>query len=650
MKVLKHLTLFLHLLLLSIISTAQAVENCGGSCGHRSIASTTNANFFQDNKMNLYDLEYMKLDLNVQPVSRAISGSCTYRAIVKASLDTFIIELKQNMVVDSILVNATNRTFTRRNDHIYIPLAAAATMGTALNISFFYRGTASSAALFVGTVAGTGLQYAATVSESFQAREWFPAKQLLNDKIDSCDLWFTTDAAYKVGSNGVLKEVVSNGTRRQYRWATRYPINYYLPSFSVGNYLDYRNYAKPAALPNDSVLNQHYIVDNVNYFNNVKVNLDKTPRFLETFSDLFTLYPFYKEKYGHAQAGIGGGMEHQTMSTMDNFGTSLIAHELAHQWWGDNVTCATWNDIWLNEGFASYSEYLGIEYLPALFPTTNTTAKMLGVHNNVMSAVGGSVYVPVADSYNEGRIFSGRLSYDKGSAIVHNLRFEMQSDTLFFKTLRTFQQRYKNTFAITTNFRQVAEEVAGRSFVDFFNQWYFGEGYPTYNVAYGKQGNSLVINLSQTTSMPSSISFFKGLIQLRIRSAQGDTIIVLNHTADNQQFTIPYTKTPSGVDVDPNNWIINKVGNIVTAINTIPASQAGIRIFPNPTKGQINITFPSSDYKTIRVVDIAGRIVGNYVVQNGSTLFRINLAVSRGVYFIHLNGAKGNVVERIIVQ
>jgi hypothetical protein len=127
--------------------------------------------------------------------------------------------------------------------------------------------------------------------------------------------------------------------------------------------MEYLNYAKPAAMAPDSILIQHYLVNNSTYFNSVKTNLDKTPPFIEKLSELFGLYPFSDEKYGHAHANIGGGMEHQTMSTMAGFGSTLIAHELGHQWWGDHVTCATWNDIWLNEGFATWAGYLCIDRL-----------------------------------------------------------------------------------------------------------------------------------------------------------------------------------------------------------------------------------------------------------------------------------------------
>jgi len=617
---------------------------------HGSVEGTSQASFYQNNKMNFYNLKYLFLDIKVETQSNAIAGTATYNALVTQTLDTFAIEYKANMLLDSVLVNGTKRSYVRFNDHIYIPFSPSVPAGTMLTVSYFFKGTALNGIAF-GTDPATGLKFTANVSESYQAREWFPSKQLLNDKIDSSTVVITTDAANKAGSNGLL-QLVENlpNNKVRYTWKTNYPINYYLTSFAVGNYLEYKNYAKPAAIAPDSVLIQHYIVNNASFFNSIKANLDMTPRFIEKLSELFGVYPFHKEKYGHAHAMIGGGMEHQTMSTMQSFGSSLIAHELGHQWFGDNVTCGTWNDIWVNEGFATYADYLMSESFPLYYSLTAATI-MANYHTSIMGQPGGSVFGPIADSHNEGRIFSSRLSYNKGAAILHTLRFEMQSDTLFFKTLRNYQQKFKDTFATAADFKLVAEQTTGRNFTNFFNQWYYGEGYPTYNVVFGPQGtDTLVIDVSQTTSMPSITPFFSGLLELKIKSAQGDTTIVVNHTTNNRRLKIPYSKIAATVEVDPKNWIINKVGTIVTGIQNIPAATAGVNIYPNPTRGLLNIKLPAHTFREVTITDVAGRVVQRYPVSSSATKVMANLAVPGGVYFVQLNGSKGRVVQKIIVD
>lgn len=541
----------------------------------RDISGTGQIQYYQYPSMNKYDQRFLRIDVNAEPGSRAISGNIFMTNTAVALLDTFIIELASTMTVDSFFINGVRKTATQSADHIFVPLSPALVSGTTFSIQVFFKGTASSGAIFTGTT--NGLTYTASLSESYQARQWYPAKQILTDKLDSLEVWVTTSIGNRAGANGLLQDSTDMpGGKRRFRWKSRYPINYYLPSISVGNYMDYRNYAKPAAMAPDSIMVQHYIANSSTYLSSVKTNLDKTPRFIETYSDLFGLYPFKNEKYGHCLANIGGGMEHQTMSTMASFGSTLIAHELGHQWWGDHVTCATWNHIWLNEGFATYCEYLAIEKRPTLFTTTNASSYMQSIHNNAMSAPNGSVYLPDASLYDEARIFSSRLSYNKGAGIIHNLRFEMGGDSAFFRALRNFQQQYANSTATADQFKTVAEAACGKNLTDFFNQWYYGEGYPTFNITYLRQGNdSLILIVNETTSASSVTAFFKGLLELKITSASGDTTIIVNLASNNQQFKIPYTRVPSGITVDPNNWMMNLTG-LITNGGTVPVSITGV--------------------------------------------------------------------------
>ena len=643
-----HKLIFILLLFTQLKASAQTESDGLYQCSKRGGAGISEANFFQNDKMNYYDIKHLKLDITVEPKSKFITAHCNYTVLVNQSLDTFAIEFKQTMSLDSVHINNIRAFFTQSDNHIYVPLNPVVTAGALLDVTFYYQGNVA-AGFFAGTDAN-GLDFTASVSESFQAREWFPAKQLLNDKIDSADIYITTDSAYKSGSNGILKEVFDLAGKKQYHWACRYPLSYYMPSIAVGNYMEYDNYAKPAAIAPDSILVQNMVFNNADYFNSVKAQLDKTPLFIEKMSELFGIYPFYKEKYGHSQADIGGGMEHATMTTLKNFNEHLVAHELGHQWFGDNVTCASWSDIWLNESFATYIQVLMQEKLPDLFPTS-AASTLTDLGEKIMAQPGGSVYVPAENGYDEKRIFDYRLSYAKGATALHNLRFEMQSDTLFFNTLKTYQQKFKNSFASTNDFKNIAEQVSGKNFTDFFNQKIYGEGYPTYNVTYLKHGNdTLVLNIVQTASVPAITPFFVGLMEYKIVSPQGDTIVKLNQTASEQTFTIYYTKTPKGVEIDPNNRVLDKAGTVTEGVSTIPPVPTKVTVYPNPVRDNFSISLPPDMYNTIRISDVNGRILNRYSIPAGATLFRQKVYLPSGMYFLYLAGSKGNMVEKIIVK
>jgi len=591
-------------------------------CGHLHRFKNENAKitYLQSPLVNKYDVKFYFLDIEVNNTSTTVAGNVTIKAKTTAVMDTFVVELMSNMTVDSVKINNVIKTFTHIDDHIYIKTGTAIPNNTLFTAQIYYHGTPPNPTGFFGgifnkTSSSWGNQVTYTLSEPHNARVWFPCKQVLADKADSSWVFITTNAANMAGSNGILTNVATlSGGKKRYEWKSKYPIVYYLISLSVTGYVDYTIYAKPTALAGDSIMIQNFIYNNPSTLPFFKSEIDKTKNFVEKFSDIYGLYPFYMEKYGHCMAPFSGGMEHQTMTSQGYFTSFLTAHELGHQWFGDNVTCATWNDIWVNEGFASYSEYLMAEFLPALMSQTPADW-MADAHANVMSAPDGSVYVPMAFVYDENRIFSGRLTYDKGAAIIHNLRFEMQNDSMFFKTLKDYQTIYKDSVATGLQFKQVAENVSGKNFTDFFNQWYFGEGFPTYSVNYTKtHSDTLKMTVIQTTSAPTKTALFKGLVEYKLITTTGDTIVKLYQTANTNVFKIKTNRIVTNVVVDPNNWIINQVDTITHIQNVLELPI--VQIYPNPATDYLNVSFEKQGTKEIVMMDMLGRTVYQNTVQN----------------------------------
>ena len=374
--------------------------------------------------------------------------------------------------------------------------------------------------------------------------------------------------------------------------------------------------------------------------------LNKIVPTIELQSKLFGMYPFKAEKYGHCMAPLGGGMEHQTMTTLGFFDFELDAHELGHQWWGDNVTCAAWKDIFINEGWASYTEYLCHQYMTGT--GTTATQKMLDVHSSVMSQTGGSCYFTNADTMNANVIFNSRLSYDKGSAVIHSLRYEINNDSVFFPAIRAFQATYGGSTASVIDFKNFMQTQSGLNFAQFFNQWYYGEGYPTFSVAWNQSNNVFYLKSTQTTSKPASVPLFMTPVDYRItRTAKPDTIVRFYHGQSIENYSIPLTGSVTSIGVDPNNWILNKVGtntkDITLSTSALIDDMTEIFVGPNPTSDALNIYLYNNSTAIVEVLDISGKIVHNQTIDTHAE-FDIS-KYANGVYVVNIKNKRGELLK-----
>ena len=596
-----------------------------------------------------YDVKFYKLDIAVERTSIYISGNVTINAeVVSTALDTFAFDLIDILNVDSVLINGVSCTFTRSNNEVFVKINTPINHGSLFSAKIYYWGTPPSGGFFSGISNATsqswGNQITWTLSEAFNANQWFPCKQLLQDKADSSYVFVTTSNTNKVGSNGVLENTVSLPNNKvRYEWKSRHPINYYLISIAVGKYVDYSIYAHPAGL-NDSILIQNYIYDNPATLQYFKTQIDLTADFIELYSNLFGLYPFWDEKYGHCMAPLGGGMEHQTMTTLGMFNFTLTSHELSHQWFGDNVTCATWSDIWVNEGFASYCEYLALEYLDS----GQEVPWLADVHNNVLSELGGSVYIPVLQATDENRIFDSRLSYEKGAAIIHMLRFELQNDTTFFNIMKAYQIQYKDSVATGDDFKVIAENLSGKNFTDFFNQWYYGEGYPIFNVVWTQFDDTLFISNVQTTSTTIT-PLFKTLLPFKIHTANGDTVVLLQQNQLSENFKVPFATAIDSIQLDPDNWVLKVVNNIIQSSKLIADKQEDFLIYPNPSTDAVNLQFSDMKDRQIKVFDLNGRLIIDFKTDH--SLININTTpMNKGIYVVKIVDNEGMCLTKRIVK
>ena len=575
-------------------------------------------------KTEEYDVTYYKLDLNMTNTTTALSGYAEMKATALVTMDTILFELFSTLNISSVSLNGVNVSFVRSNSAVKIGVNFPA--GTVFTVRTNYSGIPPTAQ--TNPLGGSGMSNASSptwgnevvwsLSEPFGAYEWWPCKQSLTDKADSCDVNITVPNTCKAGSNGKLVNVVDlgNGTSR-YEWKHRYPIDYYLISVAIAEYVEYNVYANPVNAP-APILIQNFIYNNPQTLPNFQADINETVDFIELFYDLYGPYPFENEKYGHCMAPFSGGMEHQTMTTQGFFNPSLTAHELGHQWWGDYITCASWCDIWVNEGFASYSEQLMLENL---YPGQEVQ-NMADVHTNVMSQPGGSVWV--LDSLNENRIFSGRLTYDKGAAIIHSMRYILNNDSLFFETLQNFLSSKAYSTAYGIDVRDAFTLASGIDYSTFFDQWYFGEGFPTYSLEWKQLGSDALVKISHTSSMPNVTPTFTNPIDLKFsRPGNTDTTIRFEITSNTNTFLINDIGTiNNSIAIDPNNWIVNQNGTInmndLLETNTIN-SELELTLYPNPSNEEIRIQ-PLFGPATYIIYDMHGKIQIKGAVANNQAI------------------------------
>jgi aminopeptidase N len=602
-----------------------------------------------------YDVSFYFLDLQVENNSIDIAGNVTINAeIIAEQADTFAFELVDELMIDSIWINQLNHPFLRNNNEVFVPLTEPIGQGGNISAKIYYNGTPPSGGFFSGISTAYDSAWNKhvtwTLSEPFNARQWWPVKQDLNDKADSVWVFITTSNTNKVGSQGLLTNITTLPDEKlRYEWKSNYPIDYYLISFAVSEYQEYNIYAHPLEMQDDSILIQNYIYDVPGCLENYKTSIDRTSEFLELFSDLYSLYPFHEEKYGHCLTAMGGGMEHQTMSSMGYFGFGIVAHELGHMWFGDNVTCASWSDIWINEGFATYSDFLAHEFVagdpwPLIW--------MEVAHDIVMKEPDGSVYIPANEiAYdNVERIFDGRLSYYKGAVIIHMIRYELQNDNLFFEVLQNFQAQFKDSVASGIDFLNVLNETSYMDFSEFFDQWYFGEGYPIYDINWVQDNNILQIHAQQTTSMPQVTPFFKIHMPYKMFFNDGtDTTVHLLQEASEMEFTFSFDKTIDSIQLDPEKWVLKKVAfmnNLEENTEKLP-----FHISPNPAHDKFFIHFhkETTNPYILQVFNTNGTLVKKQPV----SIFENQVVISNltsGLYLIEISDGIETCYSKLLIQ
>lgn len=591
-----------------------------------------------------FDVKYYRCEWEVDPAVRYIAGKITVYYVITTAASDITFDLMSPLLADSIKQRSSTLNKQQTGNTLQVFFGSAAAVGTFDSVSIYYKGIPPNTgfgSFIQDQHAGTPIMW--SLSEPYGARDWWPCKNGNDDKADSLDVIITAPSQYKAASNGLLQSetLTAGGTKKITWWKHRYPIATYLVCFAVTNYSVFNRTVQlgPTALP---MVTYCYPENLAAWQNGTQSTLDAMLIFYNLFGD----YPFSKEKYGHVQFNWGGGMEHQTASFVVSVVDYLTAHELAHQWFGDKITCGAWEDIWLNEGFATNLTKL---YFEKKLPQYTLSLRQDDI-NYVTSEAGGTLKVDDTTSVN--RIFDGRLTYTKGALVLNMLRLKL-TDSVYFRAIRSYLQDPKLAygFARTADLKRHLEQVSGINLTEFFNDWYTGQGYPSYKLEWNPVGSSRVrIRLSQTTSH-TAVNFFELPVPVKLKNATQQKTIILNNTSNGQEFLENIGFVPDSIFIDPEAWLITKNNTVTkTADNSAPNT---VIVYPNPIQNQLSIWLRNiaAAEAYVTLYNAAGQLLQKQQIKltNGSEYIEIPAAhLPAGIYTLRLTAGDFKYTKKLL--
>lgn len=463
-----------------------------------------------------------------------------------------------------------------------------------------------------------------TMSQPNNARRWMPCNDAPYDKAIA-SISIRVPIGYTACSNGLLTSTTNDTpTSTIFNWADSTPIPTYLMVASASKFVIHNvtynriSDGKPIQVPL-----YLWAQDSAEFTANLVRAHDILPEMMTAFAREYGEYPFVKYGTVLLHPYFNGGMEHQNMTTnhrrtVTQIWIEVIAHELMHMWTGDKVTCATWGDIWLNEGGATYGEYLWKE-----FSESKQVAREYQADKRDRAYLRGDSArsQPTVFATNISSMFNGGTTYIKGGWIYHMLR-SMLGDSVYFSFMRQYMNRYAYSSIETEQMIALLEELAPNPrvpFRTFFEQWIYRKGHPIYSSSldYARvftpnniEANVVVKQLQSELAFTEYPEVFEMPITLRFTSDNGDTYdtVVVNNQR-SQRFTIKLNFIPTSMKFDPDENILCQKENteiVITGVNDESNAQASnaVSVYPTPVQKGASFTVSYPVTKTMKRVSI----------------------------------------------
>lgn len=496
-----------------------------------------------------YDVQHYNLHLIPDFDTQTMAGEVEIQALSTVDgLQVITVDMGSRIEADVVMCNDVTVSSFHGNEMLEVTLDRVYNTDELFTIYIAYHGNPPKWTFNFAKHDGTDLF--GTMAEPEGARQWWPCNDVPTDKATVTVKTTVPDWMFVV-ANGLLTENSDNGDgTRTITWTSNYLTATYLVAAAGTNYetimYEYTPDGSTTSMPCPVYVYPELL-------ENSQVGFEDTVSMIEYFSETFGEYPFLDEKYGQVLIAQGGGMEHQTITHINaaylqNGGkpNSLIAHELAHQWWGDYITMAEWPDIWLNESFATYSDALyhehavGFDYLRAI------------MNSYSFPDYEGSIYDPV--------YLFDRIVYTKGAFVLHMLRRTVGSET-FFQILRTYYQDQRFAFgnAATADFIEICETVSGQELDWFFQQWIYGTSRPTiqygwdYAVSNTGTGYTTTVHLEQ---IQENLPLFKILMDVQVVTTDGTYLDSIWLESSSHTIDIHSASPPVNVILDPDSWAL----------------------------------------------------------------------------------------------